>query len=141
MIIYISATQAGADPALWRGLIPAILLPLAFASMNLASQLDYKHSARIAGISRGALSALALRRATSLAPAARLQWSDAKVVSLLVGDLNRTAAALTQATGLNPFVELIGIITLLLVFLGVPALPGIAVIALLVCVQAAGDQR
>ena len=135
VILFISATQAGSNPAIWRGLLPAILLPIAFALVNIVSQLDYKHSTRMAGIGRGALSKLALRRATDLSPAARLQWPDAKIVSLLVGDVNRMALALTEATSLLPFADVIGIVTLLLVFLGVPALPGIAVITLLVPMQ------
>lgn len=39
MITFVAQTRAGAEPALWKGLIPAILLPICFATLNLVAQL------------------------------------------------------------------------------------------------------
>lgn len=95
---------------------------------------DYKHSTRYAGIGRGALTALVIRRATDISPAAALEWPDSKIVSLIVGDLNRAVIPIVVATDLAAFIDIAGIITLLLVFLGTAALPGIGLVVLLVCV-------
>ena len=76
-----------------------------------------------------------IRRATDLSPEARLHWPDSKIVSLLVGDLNRIAVGVNFVTDVFILVDVAGLLTLLLIFLGVSALPGVAVLLLLVCVD------
>lgn len=84
---------------------------------------------RLAAVVRGALVLSVIDKSSRVTEQARLRWPDAKIISVLTGDMQRLSEAIRWfSLGPISFVATIAAFALLLIILGTSALLGIAII-------------